>query len=120
MGSEIKEAKGKGVYIYNDKDEHLFMIYLNKVDSKTMYLKTDLSDFNTMKHESEELVTGQNLFTLNEGVLTVSPFSNAVFAKIYLKDITKERTFMEGFDKSEYQVCLISKPNFNELLKHAI
>lgn len=117
VGSEIKEAKGKGVYIYNDKEEHLFMIYLSKVDSKTMYLKTDLSDYNTMKHESEELVTGQNLFTLNEGVLTVSPFSNAVFAKIYLKDITKERTFMEGFDKSEYQVCLISKPNFNELLK---
>ncbi|MBK7762093.1 MAG: tetratricopeptide repeat protein [Bacteroidetes bacterium] len=117
VGSEIKEAKGKGVYFYNEKEEHLFMIYLSKVDSKTMNLKTDLSDFNIMKHESEELITGQNLFTLNEGVLTVSKFSNAVFAKIYYNDITKERTFMEGFDKSEYRVCLISTPNFNELLK---
>jgi hypothetical protein len=97
--------------------EHLLMIYLNKVDGRTMALKAGLSDFNQFKHETEELATGQNLFTVQQGVVTVSKFSNAVFANIYMKDVLKEEKLFNQFQKGDYDVCLISSQNFNELIK---
>ncbi len=117
MKSEIQVAEGKGVYNYDAKEQHLMLVYLNKVDARTLALKAGFSDLNLMKHESEELMTGQNLFTVKEGVITVSKFSNAVFAKIYMNDVLKEKTLFEKFRAEEYTVCLISASNFTELLK---
>lgn len=117
IAPELKSAEGKGVYAYDTKVEHLLMVYIAKVDGRTMALKAGLSDFNQMKHDSEELATGQNLFTVKEGVVTVSKFSNAVFAKIYLNDVVKEQLLFQQFNKDDYSVCLISTDNFNELLK---
>jgi len=115
--SEIKDAEGKGVYAYNANDQHLLLVYINKVDGRTMALKSGLSDFNVMKHESEELATGQNLFTVKEGIVTVSKFSNAVFAKIYMNDVMKDQNLFKQFTKEDYNVCLISSQNFSELIK---
>ncbi len=115
--SEIQAAEGKGVYTYDAKETHLLLVYIMKIDGRTLTLKAGLSDFNLLKHESEELVTGQNLFTIKEGVITVSKFSNAIFAKIYMNDILKDPTLFQKFKKDDYSVCLISASNFTELLK---
>lgn len=115
--SELKAAEGTAVYTYNSKDEHLLMVYLNKIDSKALTIKSNLSDFNTAKHDSEGLTTGQNLFTVKEGVLTVSRFSNAVFAKVYRNELLKEEAVFAQVPKTDYTVCIISLANFNELLK---
>jgi hypothetical protein len=105
------------VYTYNSKDEHMLMVYLNKIDSKALTIKSNLSDFNTAKHDSEGLTTGQNLFTVKEGVLTVSRFSNAVFAKVYMNELLKEEGVFAQLPKTDYTICIISLSNFNELLK---
>jgi len=115
--TEIENSKGKGVFAYNSTDEHLMLVYINKVDGRTMALKSGLSDFNIFKHESEELWTGQNLFTVEQGVITVSKFSNAVFAKIYMNDVIKEQSLFKQYKKEDYDLCLISSTNFIELLK---
>jgi tetratricopeptide (TPR) repeat protein len=115
--SEIQSAEGKGTYSYDANEQHLFLVYINKIDGRTLSLKSGISDFNLQKHESEELVTGQNLFTVKEGVISVSKFSNAIFAKIYLNDIVKDPTLFQKYKKEDYTICLISVSNFTELLK---
>jgi hypothetical protein len=115
--SEIQAAEGKGLYTYDANEKHLMLVYVSKVDARTLSLKAGISDFNLLKHESEELKAGQNLFTVKEGVVTVSQFSNAVFAKIYMNDVLKEKTLFDKFKTDEYSVCLISASNFTELLK---
>ena len=92
-------------------------MYLNTIDSRTLSLKSGISDFNLQKHESEELVTGQNLFTVKEGVISVSKFSNAIFAKIYMNGIIKDPTLFQKYKKEDYTICLISASNFTELIK---
>ena len=93
------------------------MVYINQIDARTLTLKSGLSDFNLQKHDSEELQTGQNLLTVKQGILTISSFSNAVFAKIYLNDLIKDPNLFKSFGKNETEVCLISAANFTELLK---
>lgn len=115
--SEIQSAEGKGIYSYDANEQHLLLVYLNTIDSRTLSLKSGISDFNLQKHESEELVTGQNLFTVKEGVISVSKFSNAIFAKIYMNDIIKDPTLFQKYKKEDYTICLISASNFTELIK---
>lgn len=117
IAPEIKEAEGKGVYTYEPNNEHQFIVFVNKVDGRIMALKSGLSDFNLFKHETESYSTGQNLFTVKQGVVSVAKFSNAVFAKIYMNEVLKEESLFKQFAKDEYTVCLISTSNFMELLK---
>lgn len=117
VAPEIKNAEGKGVYTYEPNSEHQFIVFVNKVDGRLMALKSGLSDFNLFKHETEGLSTGQNLFTVKQGVISVAKFSNAVFAKIYMNDVLKETALFKGYAKEEFDVSLISTSNFMELLK---
>jgi len=114
---EITSAKGSGVYVYDSKEEHLVMIFIAPIDGKTLALKSAISSYNDEKHSSEELSTGQNLFTVKEGVITISRFSGAVYARSYLMDLEDEKSLWNGFAKGEVQTCMISTPNFTELLK---
>jgi TolA-binding protein len=114
---ELREADGKGVYSYDPSFEHKVLIFVKNVDGRTMGLKSALSDYNLLKHNVKEYTTNLNLLTTKQAVLSIELFSNSVFAKQYAIVLNEEKLIFSQFKKMEYEIAIISVPNFTELLK---
>lgn len=113
----LREAEGKAVYVENLNEEHYVIVFVKNFDGRGMALKAGLSDFNMLKYDVENYKTDLNLFTEKQGLVSVKQFSNAVFAKKYSNAMQNAKSLLAPFKKNEYEVALISKANYTELLK---
>jgi tetratricopeptide (TPR) repeat protein len=114
---ELRDAEGKGIYIADPDAEHKLLIFVKMVDGRTMGLKSAMSDYNLMKHNTKDYTTNMNMFTAKQAVLSVDRFSNAVFARQYKQELEKEKVIFSQFKANEFQLLIISKANFSELIK---
>jgi transcription antitermination factor NusG len=115
--TDLRKSEGSGHFEYEPNSSHFVLVFIKNVDGRTMALKSALSDYNLMKHGVEEYSTGLNLFTAQQAVVTVREFSNQVFAKQYMNEMKGEKNIFTQFQKNEYEICIISKANQEELLK---
>lgn len=114
---ELRDAEGKGIYIADPDAEHKLLIFVKMVDGRTMGLKSAMSDYNLMKHNTKDYTTNMNMFTAKQAVLSVDRFSNAVFVRQYKQELEKEKVIFSQFKANEFQILTISKANFAELIK---
>ena len=114
---ELRDAEGKGIYIADPDAEHKVLIFVKNVDGRTMGLKSAMSDYNLMKHNTKEYTTNMNMFTAKQAVVSVDRFSNAIFARQYKQELDKEKVIFSQFKANEFQLMTISKANFSELIK---
>lgn len=114
---ELRDAEGKGIYIADPDAEHKLLIFVKLVDGRTMGLKSAMSDYNLMKHNTKDYATNLNMFTAKQAVVSVDRFSNAIFARQYKQELEKEKVIFSQFKANEFQVMTISKANFSELIK---
>ena len=114
---ELRDAEGKGIYIADPDAEHKVLIFVKNVDGRTMGLKSAMSDYNLMKHNTKDYTTNLNMFTAKQAVVSIDRFSNAIFARQYKQELDKEKAIFSQFKTNEYQVMTISKANFSELIK---
>ena len=114
--NELKEKEGKGVYVLSNNEDHYVLIFIKSVDGRTMALKAGLSDYNLLKSNIQEYTTNLNLFTAQQGIITIQQFSNNIFAKKYLTDLTKENKLFSQFKPNEYELAIINATNYSELL----
>ncbi len=119
-GDKTKKAVKKdpnAVYTLDKSEEHFFMLYLTKIDGKTLALKAGFSDYNVIKHSAKRLKTKMNLITAKTGTLTIVEFKNADRAKRYAKQTRSEPKLFSQVNVGDYKAMTISKSNFKELLK---
>lgn len=114
---ELREYDGRGVYVAAPNDEHFALIFMKNVDGRTMALKAAMSDYNLLKNNMQEYITGLNLLTAQQGIITVQKFSNSIFAKKYLNELAQEKLIFTQLKKNEYELSIISTANYGELLK---
>ncbi len=115
--TDLRKSEGSGHFEYEPNSPHFVLVFIKNVDGRTMALKSALSDYNLMKHGVSEYSTGLNLFTAQQAVVTVQEFSNHIFAKQYMNELKGEKNIFTQFQKNEYEICIISKANQEELLK---
>lgn len=114
---ELREVDGKGIYIADADAEHKILIFVKAVDGRTMGLKSAMSDYNLMKHNTKDYTVNLNLFTAKQAVVSVDRFSNSVFARQYKQELDKEKSIFSQFKPNEIVIMTISKANFSELIK---
>lgn len=114
---ELRNAEGKGTFVMNANVEHYVMIFVKNVDGRTMGLKSGVSDYNMLRHGTQNYMTGMNLLTTQQAVISIVKFSNAVMAKKYLQEIMIEKLIFNQFKANEYSLSIISQTNYIELLK---
>lgn len=114
---ELRDYDGRGVFTAAPNDEHYVLIFMKNVDGRTMALKAAMSDYNMLKNNLQEYTTGLNLLTAQQGILTIQKFSNGVFARKYLIDLSKEVNIFSQLKKNEYELAVITTANYGELLK---
>lgn len=114
---ELRDVDGKGIYIADPDAEHKVLIFIKAVDGRTMGLKSAMSDYNLMKHNTKDYSTNLNLFTAKQAVVSIDRFSNAVFARQYRQALEKEQSIFSQFKSNEFVLMIISKANFAELIK---
>src|SRR5690606_25530599 len=78
-------------------------------------LKTAVSNFNEFKFKALNLQTDLNVFKPDESVVYTKKFKNAGQAKIYLNSLASTTQIFRNYTGSEYQVFIISEPNFNKM-----
>lgn len=114
---ELRAADGKGMYDYVPSESHKVMIFVKNVDGRTMALKSALSDYNLLKHNVKEYITGMNLLTPKQAIITIEQFSNSVFAKQYAIEMANEKLLFSQLKKNEFEIAIISNSNVIELTK---
>lgn len=115
--SELVQAEGKGVFTFDPSSAHLVMVFLRNADGRTMGLKAGISDYNLLRHNVEEYSTGLNMLTAQQAIITIHDFANSIFAKKYMNEFKDEKLLFGQLKSSEYEICLISKSNYQEVLK---
>lgn len=115
--AELEKAEGKGLFTFDPSSAHLVMVFLRNADGRTMGLKAGISDYNLLQHFVEEYSTGLNMLTAQQAIITVHQFSNLVFARKYMQEFKNEKLLFGQLKQHEYDVCIISKSNYQELLK---
>ncbi len=106
-----------GLYDYNAMDEHYGLIYIYKIDNKTIALKAGFTDYNLMQNNVANLKADLNLFTADNGVISIKNFPNANKCKTYMSNAQKDKNLFQQLDKKDYKLLVISKSNFTELLR---
>ncbi len=114
---QLRDADGKGIYIADPDAEHKLIIFIKNVDGRTMGLKSAISDYNMLKHMQKEYVSNLNLLTAQQGLVSVDKFSNSVFARQYRIEMEKEKILFSQFKSNEYDIAIITKANYAELIK---
>lgn len=113
----VMNAEGKGNYIYNPEEEHLTVIYLKNADNKTIAFKSGVSDYNLLKYDIENYSTGLNFLSTSQALVTIKLFPTVQSAKKYMNDMRKEKNLFSQLKPSDYELMIISKSNFTEMLK---
>lgn len=115
--AELRNNEGKGVFVLSNNEDHYVMIFVKIVDGRTMALKAGISDYNLLKNNLQEYAVNLNLFTAQQGVISIQKFSNANFAKKYMNDLIKENKLFSQLKNNEFEISTISATNYSELLQ---
>lgn len=104
-------------YQLDMKEEHFVIFTFTAMEQRTMGVKAAIDDFNKFKFGSLNLSTDVNMLQGATGVVTISSFRNKNQALIYLNSLKKSDQVFREYDKSEYQLMMISAPNHKKLVE---
>lgn len=102
-------------YTYKAASKHYFVFSFEEMASKTMGVKSALTDFNTLKFSGLPLENTVYMLGSNNGLIITGPFNNAAHAKSYLNTFKATPEITREFRPGEYQVFLISEENLSKL-----
>lgn len=115
--STLGPGQAPAQYTFDAKEEHFVIFTFNKMEQRTMGVKAGMDDFNKFKFGSLNLNAEINMLRGAQGVVTVSSFRNKNQAIIYFNSLAKSQQVFREYDKSEYQLMMISAPNHKRLLE---
>lgn len=104
-------------YVYNPEHPHRLVFYFQGMESRAMGVKAGLRDFNQFKFSTLSLETEEEMINALEGVVTTRGFASAPQAKIYFNTLRLTPEIFKEYQKSEYELFIISEQNFTLLKK---
>lgn len=103
------------VYTYKPSEEHYFIFYFKKMESKAMGIKAALNDFNTFNYGNQKLESSLDMMREDQGIIVVKPFPSASHAKIYINALKANKQMFKEYRPEEYSLLIISADNFKKL-----
>lgn len=104
------------VYTYQPNQEHYFLFYFKKAESRAMGVRAALRDFNALKFSGQNLTLRLEMLREDQGVIVVQTFSSAAHARIYLNAVKANNLIFKEYTKQEYVLMSISADNFRKLM----
>ncbi len=108
-------TKPPAAYKYEPNEQHYVIFSFPKLESKALGVKAGIKDFNTFKYSSQNLDASLEMLQPDQGIITVKAFSSASHAKIYLNSVKANAQLFREYKSGDYQLFLISAPNFLKL-----
>lgn len=102
-------------YTNKPKDEHYFLFYFHKAESRAQGVKVGLVDFNTFNYSNQKLKVSLDMLQAEQGVIVVKAFPTAAHARIYLNAVRANSLLLKEYKSDEYQLLIISADNFKKL-----
>ncbi len=107
------------VYLDDDfKEEHYYAIRFNRGDLNFEDFLGQLISFNKQHYPNRRLSASKTDLKDGSYLVRVTEFINQDTAKVYLKKIENEESFLNAYKNFDYNSFIISKRNFN-LLKNS-
>ncbi len=111
------DKPGNTNYVYDDKQPHIFMILVRKIDGRLEAMRSGMSDYNTINHSLDKIENTFYLIDQNTGVCVYKQFANEKKARAYMKDVLNNKSIYSVFKASEIDMCIMSTENY-ELFKN--
>lgn len=102
-------------YTYKPKDEHYFLFYFYKAESRAQGVKVGLGDFNTFNYSNQKLKVSLDMIQPTQGVIVVKAFTSAAHARIYVNAVRANAMLLKEYKSDEYQLLTISADNYTKL-----
>lgn len=102
-------------YVYEPKEEHLVLFCFKTQAQRTKGVQAGIEDFNKFKFGSLQLQTELDMLNAVDGVIAVKTFTNKNQAVIYMNTLKKTKQIFREYQTGEYEIVMISAPNFNKL-----
>src|SRR5690606_10223331 len=104
-------------YVFNSSSPHYVVLALGGAEPKIMGLRAGISDYNLLDHNEKKLQTQLSLISPTQTLIYISTLPNAYSARVYMITLLSKSLLFKEFKKGEYNTFLISKSNFEKLLK---
>ena len=111
---KIVRNKGESLFLYSPKDEHYFVLVVNKGNGTL--INNDVASFHSVYFKQENLKSKVVLFKDQKQFLLVRKFKNAQKARIYSKAFEKEDKYLKNNAK-DLKHFIVSKQNYITLYK---
>lgn len=102
-------------YKYTANTPHFCLFVLEEDESKILGFKAGIEDFSRIKFSGLALTFNEGLISKNQFYILVQSFKSSSEAKIFMKNILKEKELFRELNPKEYQTYIISENNFNTL-----
>lgn len=117
-GTKPKNDKKKANFKLRKNEIHYFAIFVNESGTKVNNLKTAVSDYNKKYFSLDKLKVQSSLYNLDKSIVLVKHFIGMDKASNFSKSWNKlGQELLKDFKAEDYDVFIISKSNFAELMK---
>ena len=106
-------------FAYDANAEHYVMIVFNKVSQKNNQVIGNITNYNETNHSLDNLNAETTMIDENNQVGLVKKFANANAAKTYSQELNSNGDLFKPIKKDDFSIYLISKENYNLLIKTA-
>ena len=105
-------------YIFNKKENHYFLLIMQKKETDVNFIKTLLSDYHNDKYSIESLEISAMLFGRDRHLIMIKTFENGEQAIEYFKSFSSASKVNNELSKTENKKLLISDQNFQYFFKN--
>jgi len=113
----VEVSKPKEQFVYNDAEEHYYVIMLNPASLDVKRLSFEIRNFNIFNFSMRTFNVVNTTYDANTEFITVRSFKNQRQSVNYSKMIANSEDVFSKLANVQYKVFVISIENFNKLQK---
>ena len=113
----VEVSKPKEQFVYNDAEEHYYVIMLNPASLDVKRLSFEIRNFNIFNFSMRTFNVVNTTYDANTELITVRSFKNQRQSVNYSKMIANSEDVFSKLANVQYKVFVISIENFNKLQK---
>lgn len=102
-------------YTYKPKEEHYFIFYVQKMNSKALGVRAGLTDFGKLKFTNQNLSANLEVLKEDLGLVVVKSFPSAAHAKIFMNSARSTEQLFREYKPNEFELMIISAENMLKL-----
>jgi tetratricopeptide (TPR) repeat protein len=103
-------------YKFKAQEVHYFVIAFNKMEPRAMGVKAGLNDMNSLQYSEAHLENSIEPLPGGRALIIVKSFKTLSAARNYLNAFRNVKSLMREFQANEYQLFVISAPNYRKLI----